>query len=126
MEHFDIIVRDCLMKLPSQYLDMVEYEEGNSEKSELCVKVRYIREHKELGKEEKERIMKKCKWDDLKYQEMKELKELDAVGAESLWEICEALFKHEEIEIEKQKKEMEQIESEKEKQRKQSLYFNSI
>lgn len=65
--------------------------------------------------------MKKCRWDDLKYQEMKELKELDAVGVESLWEICEALFKHEEIEMEKQKKEMEQIESEKEKQRKQSL-----
>lgn len=121
MEHFDIIVGDCLMKLPSQYLDMVEYEEGHSEKSELCVKVRYIREHKKLGKEEKERIMKKCRWDDLKYQEMKELKELDAVGVESLWEICEALFKHEEIEMEKQKKEMEQIESEKEKQRKQSL-----
>ena len=124
MEHFDMIVGDCLMKLPSKYLDMIEYEEGHGEKSEFQVKVRYIREHKELGKEEKERIMKKCRWDDLKYQEMMELKELDAAGVESWQEICEASFKHEEIKMEKQKKVVEQVESEKEKHRKQSLCFS--
>ena len=126
IEHFDTIVGECLMNLPSQYLDLVEYEEGHGEKSEFQVKLGYIREHEELGKEEKERIMKKCRWDDLKYQEMKDLKELDAVGAESLWEICEALFKHEEFEMEKHEKEMEQIESEKEKHRKQSLCLEFI
>lgn len=126
MEHYDIVVGDCLMKLPSKYLDMVEYEEGHGEKSELEVRVRYIREHEELGKEEKERIIKKCKWDDLTIQELKKLKQLDVVGVETLWDICEALFKCEESEMDKQKKEMAMIESEKEKQRKQSLFFFHI
>ena len=121
MEHFDV-VRDCLMILPSEYLDMVEYEEGYGERSEFGVKKRYLREHKELEKEEKERIVKNCKWDNMSAQELKELKELDAIGVGDLWDICEALLKREEKEIEKQKKELEEVKSEEEKQRKQSLY----
>ena len=120
MEHFDI-VQDCLMTLPSEYLDMVEYEEGYGERSEFWVKMRYIREHKELRKEEKERIMKSCNWDGLSAQELKELIEHEAAGVESLRDICEALLRREEDEIDEQKKGLETVENEKEKQRKQSL-----
>ena len=121
MEHYDVVVDDCLMKLPSKYLDMVEYEEGHGEKSEFGVKARFIREHKELEKEEKERLMKNCRWDDLNLQKLKELKELDVVEGDSLWNICETLLKRDESEIDVHKKEIERERREKEKLRKQSL-----
>ena len=122
MEHYDLVVGDCLMRLPSKYLDMVEYKEGHCDVSEFKVRARYVREHEQLSKEEKEKIMMKCKWDDMKIEDLEELKQLDTIGVDILWNICVALFRHEESEREKWKKEMRKVESEKEKQRKQSLY----
>ena len=99
IEHYDDVVSDCLMRLPKKYLDFVEYQEGHCRTSEFGMRVMYVREHEGLGKEDKEGIMKKCKWDDLNIDELRELKQLEVLDSEAFIKICFDVIEQKEKEL---------------------------
>ena len=100
-ENYDVVVSDCLMKLPAQYLDHAEYGDPHTKFSEFSVRVRYIREHdSELSKSDKEEILLKCDWTKLQSAELKELRSLDIVRQELMTEICDKVLETTEKESE--------------------------
>ena len=59
--HYELVVDECLMSLPSKYLDVVKYGEESDELSEFEIRRRYVRFHQDaLAENEQKEIMKNC------------------------------------------------------------------
>ena len=92
-ENYSVVVDDCLMRLPPEYLDMTEYGQPHTKFSEFNIRARYVAEHGDaLSNEEKETIMKKCDWTKLQSNELRQLKELGFVGQEVIMEAYEKVL----------------------------------
>ena len=86
-DHFEAVVDGCLMKLPTKYLDLVEYGEPHTKYSEFAVRVLYVQTHVDtMSREEKEAILRKCDWTKLRSQEFKELRQLNVVEPDAISE----------------------------------------
>lgn len=100
-ENYDVVVSDFLMKLPAKYLDDAEYGDSHTHFSEFNIRVRYVKEHgDELSKSEKEALVLKCEWTNLKSQELKELRGLGIVGQELMTKLCDKVLENTEKESE--------------------------
>ena len=85
IEHFKEVVDDCLMTLPSEYLDEAEYGSPHTECSEFCLRTRYMRIHsKEMSEEDKRVMISKCDLSTLSSQELKELRVTNLVDKDEL------------------------------------------
>lgn len=84
-EDYKTVVDSCLMKLPAKYLDTAKYGDAHTKWSEFTTRARYLRYHSEsLSKKEKDEILKKCDWNTLESEELKELKELGLVEGDTI------------------------------------------
>ena len=111
-EKYEIVVDDCMMKLPPEYLDVAEYGQPHTKFSEFSIRARYVAEHSEtLSNEEKEAIMKKCDWTKLQGSELKQLKDLGFVGQEVIMEAYEKVLETTEQKMCEWKQHYEKIEN---------------
>ena len=70
-EHNRDVVDECLMVLPPEYLDEVEFGEPHTRWSEFALRMKYVRCHaKELTKEEKHAMVAQCNMSMLNNQEI--------------------------------------------------------
>ena len=82
---YETVVNGCLMKLPRQYLDMVEYGDAHTKYSEFHIRMEYVKQHLDsLSIEQNEMILEECNWSELNYEELKELREIDIVEDKKL------------------------------------------
>ena len=104
-EHYKEVVDGCLLDLPIQYFDMVEYGEPQSMYSEFSLKMKYIREHHiPLLDKDKQALFHKFDLSKLTTQELRELRKENIMSAEKWQQECEramewwegALKEHEE------------------------------
>lgn len=101
LEHFREVAIDCLMALPAEYLDEVEYGEPHTKCSEFFLRAKYVRCHsKEMSTEEKQIIIVKCDWSTLNSQELRELRMMDIINKDELLEAHEKALECLEIENE--------------------------
>ena len=99
--HRETIVDKCLMQMPFEYLDVVQYGNIHTEISEFAIRKQYVLCNDEkLSVEMKTIIMKKCDWKKLNCAELKELFELCVISKEELADLsmerlekCEAHIK---------------------------------
>ena len=118
-QHFREVVDECLMRLPQEYLTLVEYSEPHSKCSEFRLGVRYIRNHDEMPTEKKEEIVGQCDWSTLNSDELRELRLLDIIDKDKLLEAYEKALSYCEIECEQANKRAKNAETDKDKQVKQ-------
>ena len=105
-ENFDIVVDNCLMQMPTQYLDMAEYGEPHTQFSEFHVRAQYLKVCGDaLSMKEKEMIMKQCDWTKLMSHELRELRELNVVGQDVMLEVCNKVLENTEEVLRKTEKE---------------------
>lgn len=122
VEHFQEVVVECLMVLPSEYLDTVEYGEPHTQCSEFCLRTMYARYHsKEMSDEEKQAIVKKCDWSKLSSHELKELRLSDFVDKDELLLAYETVLACSENERDKEREVAASDEKEKEKEEKKTV-----
>ena len=70
---FDTAVMNCLMDLPSSYLDVVEYGDDHTDFSEFSIRLRYVESHASISNGEKCEIMMKCRTDRLDSADLQRL-----------------------------------------------------
>ena len=117
VEHFREVVDDCLMTLPPEYLDQVEFGEPHTKCSEFCLRAKYLRWHsKEMSVEERQRFLGSCDWSTLNGQELEELRLVDFVDKDELLMAYEKALECCENEKEQMKMKIEQMEKDKEKE----------
>ena len=110
-KHFDLVVDNCLMMIPAKYLDVTEYGEAHTKYSEFSVRASYVRKHEStLSDEMKATIMEKSDWTKILSGELKELRELNAVGQDTLTELCNQVPINTEREREEYKRQLERSE----------------
>ena len=103
LEHFREVALDCLMALPSKYLDEVEYGEPHTKCGEFYLRIKYVGCHsKELTKKEQQAMMVKCDWSTLNSQELKELRLANIIDKDELLEAYEKALECSEVEKEKE------------------------
>ena len=116
-EHFREVVDDCLMKLPPEYLDQVEYGEPHTKCSEFCLRAKYVRWHlNEISTEERQKLLGACDWSTLNSQELRELRMGDYVDKDELLMAYERALEYCENENEQMKIKMEQVKKGKEEE----------
>ena len=72
--HYQEVVDGCLMRLPMDYLNMVEYGDPHTIYSELSLKMKYLRKNPmSLSEEDKQSLLCTCDMTQLNAQELKEL-----------------------------------------------------
>ena len=112
--NYDAVVRDCLMKLPPEYLKMVEYGEPHSMHSEFSVRVKYITcNSARLSKEEKKQIAGCCDFNTLNRGELNQLKQLGLIEDKTFIRFYEKAFEAVEKERNEYKRRVEVLEREK-------------
>lgn len=117
-EHFREVVVECLMVLPPEYLDGVEYGEPHTQCCEFCLRIMYARCHaKEMSHEEKQALVRKCDWSKLSSHELRELRLSDFVEKDELLAAYETVLACCENERDKERQNARRIESEKEKEK---------
>ena len=85
VEHFREVVDECLMVLPPEYLDQVEFGEPHTKCSEFCLRAKYARWHsKEMSDEERKKMLCACDWSTLNSQELRELRLAEYVDKDEL------------------------------------------
>ena len=97
----ETIVDKCLMQMPFEYLDIVQYGNPRTDISEFAIRKQYVLCNDEkLSAEMKTIIMKKCDWKKLNCAELKELFGLGVISKEELADLsmerlekCEAHIK---------------------------------
>ena len=100
-EHYREVVDECLMVLPPEYLDEVEFGEPHTRWSEFALRMKYVRCHgKKLTKEEKHAMVAQCNMSMLNNQELMELKLTDIIDKDELLEAHEKALEYREIENE--------------------------
>jgi len=94
--HFDSLM-SCLMKLPSSYLDFVEYGEFHGQRSEIGVRLAYIRfKQDELSEEEKRRIVERCNATEFDSEELRILQDTGLFSADEMMELYRRSLKQKE------------------------------
>ena len=112
-EHFRDVVIDCLMELPPEYLEEVEFGEAHSQCSEFCLKAMYVRYHPdELTKEEKERMLGNCDWSKLSVNELRQLRLVDTANKDRVLMAYDKVLECCENEKEIMKRRVEEAENE--------------
>ena len=99
--HRETIVDKCLMQMPFEYLDVVQYGSLHTDISEFAIRRQYVLCNDEkLSMEMNIIIMKKCDWKKLNCTELKELFGLGVISKEELADLsmerlekCEAHIK---------------------------------
>ena len=70
----EVLVDKCLLNLPEEYLDVVEFSKSHDDLSEFSVRLKYVKFHDKVLSEEKKRaIMSKCNLGKLNNEELREL-----------------------------------------------------
>lgn len=88
MAHSETIVK-CLMELPFEYLDMIQYGNVHTDTSEFAIRKKYVLHNEEnLSLETKVTIMRKCDWKKLNSAELKELSALGVISTEEFANLC--------------------------------------
>ena len=110
MEH-KVLCMDCLMTLPSEYLDVVEYSELHGKTSEFSIRRRYIEENKRrLSKEQQRAIMTQCRWEKLNNSELRELEETGLLGKDYMLEVYRVVQQKTEERCERLQKKCDELE----------------
>ena len=109
-----VLVDKCLMDLPEEYMDMVQFSEGHDDLSEFSVRLKYVKFHDKVLSEEKKRaIMSKCNLGKLNNEELRELYKLGMFNDFAFIEQChEETIKERDAAREKEermKKELEEL-----------------
>ena len=106
-KHFDIVVKQCLLELPPFFLDLVEYGPGNTEISELIVRLQYVRYNdKRLNIKEQCDILLKCDVRNLDSRALRALSENHAISIEVVNELSLKALSAKEAETIKQEEEL--------------------
>ena len=112
-EHFRDVVIDCLMELPPEYLEEVEFGEAYIQCSEFCLKAMYVRYHPdEMTKEEKERMLGNCDWSKLSVNELRQLRLVDTANKDRVLMAYDKVLECCENEKERMKRRAEEAENE--------------
>ena len=98
---FESVVDGCLMKLPQKFLDIAEYGEPHTSYSEFSIRTRFVRFTDELGRNEKEEIMKKCDWGKLNLNEVRELRSLGIVSQDVIMGVYDRVLETTEKKVDK-------------------------
>lgn len=82
-DNYEDVVQNCLMELPQQYLEFVEFGEPHTQYSDFNVRMQYVKCHKEdPSVNAEELLINKCDWTNLSADELKELKDVVTSGSE--------------------------------------------
>jgi len=71
--HPSVVLDQCLMILPSQYLDFVEFSEGHDELSEFNIRMKYVDKHKNELTGGERKLLLACDYTKLNCKELKDL-----------------------------------------------------
>ena len=113
MEHFQEVVDECLMKLPVEYLEVMVYGEPHTRYSEFSIKARYARVHaRTMSKEEKQTMLGICNWSMLDSQELRELRNLNVLSKDDLFQAYEMALEYCEIAKEQEHEHAKKFEKE--------------
>jgi len=88
---YDLIVNQCLLKLPADYLDFVEYGKPHTEYSEFSIRARYVEDQRykpSLTLEEKRSIMEKVRGTELNSEEMRKLHSMMIFNSDEQLDRC--------------------------------------
>ena len=81
--NYQVVVDECLMALGPRYLEITEYGKPRTRWSEFTLRTRYIRYHKSLNAQEKERIMR-CNMGSMAKDELDVLEELGVLKPDTV------------------------------------------
>ena len=97
--HFEMIVTNCLMKLPHYFLDrnIVGYGGAHGKMSEFNIRVNYVKCNGSVDDGLKAEVLKACNAGELSSEELKEIEELEILKEEEMTELRERVKKEEEI-----------------------------
>ena len=85
---YKTIVEKCLMELPAEYLDIMEYGEPHTNYSEFRIRLKYIQTHlPQMSKEEQGRVMEKVDVTQLNSEELNTIMELGIIENEKMLEM---------------------------------------
>jgi len=88
-EYKVLLVDKCLMELPEEYLDIVQFSGQHDELSEFSMRLKYVKFHeKVLSNEKKRAIMSRCNLGKLNKEELRELYMLGMFNDLSFVEKC--------------------------------------
>ena len=120
-QNYEAVVKGCLMKLPIEYLEMVEYGKPHTLYSEFALRTLYVKEHdKSLSRDEKQLLLSKCDWTKLRSGELKTLRELEIVGQDVMTEASDKVLESTEKERKEYKYRAEKAEKERDEVKKES------
>ena len=125
-DHYEEVVENCLMTLPPEYLDMVDFGEPHTRCSEFNIRLQYVKHKGEnMSADDKRKEMNKCDLTKLNGDELGELKKLGIVEPETMKEMYEHALER----TESEKRECQEHEKNTEKERsdatKKSLLISS-
>lgn len=84
-DNYEDVVDNCLMRLPPEYLEMVEFGEPHTNCSEFNIRLQYVNHNGEnTSAEEKREEINKCDLTTLNREELIKLKELGVVEPERM------------------------------------------
>ena len=99
------IIKQCIMKLPIEYLKMIEYGDDHTEKSEFNVILEYMKINKEnLGKEGQKELIKNCDERRLNSDEIEEIDRMKIMNDEEMKVIYRKVLKWKEEELKEERK----------------------
>ena len=97
-----LLIDECLLKLPVQFLDVAELGKGSVENSMFHVRVKYVKSHATtLSEEEKCRVLEPCRYTELNSDQLKELSNLGVLSNERLTQLSLEELKTREEELNK-------------------------
>ena len=102
---------DCLMKLPSVFLDHIQYGEVNTRTSEFSIRRMYV-EKNEVTPEERQKIMKMTEESRLSCKEIEELETMGIIGNEQIKQMYQKALENAEIVIAQLKDENQALKKE--------------
>ena len=113
-DHYEEVVENCLMTLPPEYLDMVDFGEPHTRYSEFNIRLQYVKHKGEnMSADDKRKEMNKCDLTKLNGDELGELKKLGIVEPETMKEMYEHALER----TESEKRECQEHEKNTEKER---------
>ena len=115
-EGYKEIVDECLMELPVEYLDIMEYGKPHTEHSEFSIRKKFIETHSsQMSEEEQAKVMEKLDLTQLNSREMRQLRDLDIIDGEQLLDMYSQALEHCENEREEESERADVAEMEKDR-----------
>lgn len=94
-EGYKEIVDECLMELPVEYLDIMEYGEPHTEYSEFSIRYKFIETHSsQMSKEKQGKVMGKLDMTQLNSKEMRQLRDLGIIDNETMLDMYSRALEH--------------------------------